>query len=238
MSAEAKSRHNEIRQYYDEVYYGDTCIAAEPTRHLRQLAARLNIHAGQKVLDVACGKGEWLIAAGERGGRVYGIDISRRAINVCRAMMPQGEFYVGGAESLPFADDQFDAVSCLGSLEHFLHPELALREMCRVARRDAVLLLLVPNANFLTRRLGLFSGTEQVDIHEEPRTLPMWQHLFEVAGLQVDACWPDLHILSWPWIRSGPWYMAPARLLQAIMLLFWPLSWQYQAYFLCRKESA
>ena len=61
---------------------------------------------------------------------------------------PMRSFIVGPAEKLPFADGQFDFVSCLGALEHFLDPTRALREMVRVATPDAEFLLLVPNADF------------------------------------------------------------------------------------------
>ena len=80
--------------------------------------------------------------------------------------MPDGDFHAIPAEKLPFADASFDLVSCLGSLEHFVEPVVSLREMARVARGDAQFLILVPNADFLTRKLKLFGGTNQKDAKE------------------------------------------------------------------------
>jgi ubiquinone/menaquinone biosynthesis C-methylase UbiE len=231
------AKQDKIRRFYDEVYYETIPETVGTSRHLRRLASKIGIQSGQRVLDIACGTGEWLLAVVEAGAKPAGIDISQRAIDVCQHNIPQGDFHVGSAESLPFADNQFDVVSCLGSLEHFLNPETALREMIRVAQRDAKILLLVPNADFLTYRLGLFSGTNQADVHEEIRNLEEWQKLFESSGMRVKARWRDLHILSWSWIYSKRWYMIPVRAIQAFMLLFWPLSWQYQIYFLCQEQN-
>jgi ubiquinone/menaquinone biosynthesis C-methylase UbiE len=172
-----------------------------------------------------------------RGGIPAGIDLSEKAIDICRSIFPDGELHAGTAEALPFADKRFHFVTCLGALEHFLDPRKALQEMMRTARDDAYFLLLVPNKNFLTRKLGLFSGTGQSDIREEVRTLPEWQKLFESAGLEVIKRWKDLHVLAWSWINANRWHHVPVRAVQALVLAVWPLSWQYQVYHLCRKRE-
>jgi len=229
--------HSGIRQYYDDVYYRSASGHGGTSRHLRGLARRIGVRGGERVLDVGCGLGEWLLAARECGAVPAGIDLSSKAIAVCRERMPEGEFAAGPAETLPFPDQSFDVVTCLGSLEHFLQPESALREMVRVGRPHARYVLLVPNADFMTRRLGLYRGTEQRAVREEARTLKAWGDLFRVAGLEVRARWADLHVLSRDWImRSGIW-RAPLRAAQALALAAWPLSWQYQVYHLCAAGS-
>jgi ubiquinone/menaquinone biosynthesis C-methylase UbiE len=234
-SEDEKQQLAKMRSFYDSVYYRSVDCNARSTPHLRRLAAKLGIAKDDDVLDVACGAGHWLSACREQGARVSGVDLSTKAIEVCKSALAGGEFYATEAESLPFADARFDVVTCLGSLEHFIDPVKALREMGRVAKREARFVLLVPNADFLTRRLGLFSGTQQVDAKEEVRTIPAWRALFEQAGLQVEENWADLHVLSWDWISGGPWYRIPLRAAQALALAVWPLKWQYQVYFRCRK---
>ncbi len=224
----------EIKDFYDTVYYKDKKSSISPSRHLLRLARTLGITKRVSVLDVACGTGEWLQICETNGAKVAGVDLSQNAIEVCRSNLPQGEFFSQAAENLPFDDRRFDVVTCLGSLEHFVQPAEALREMVRVAKPDAVFILLVPNADFLTRKIRLFSGTFQVDAKEVVRTLEEWKSLFELAGLQVEDRWKDLHVVSWSWIRMGRWYMVPARFIQALALLVWPLKWQYQVYHRCK----
>ena len=94
----------------------------------------------------------------------------------------------------------------------------------------------MPNKDFLTAKFGLFSGTDQHDIKEEVRTLGEWKELFETADLEVIKRWKDLHVLSWSWISQKKWYHIPLRAAQALALVIWPLSWQYQVYHLCKKK--
>jgi len=201
----------------------------------RVIANRLGNLSSSKVLDVACGIGDWLSLLKSRGSEVHGIDISERAIEMCRQRFPGGDFRLGPAEELPFATGSFDLVTCLGSLEHFVQPERALREMLRVARPDAQFLLLVPNSGFLPRRLGLFGGTHQVKVREVVRSLDEWRALFETAGLSIEARWRDLHVLSLEWIGREGWRPWLLRCAQALALPLWPLTWQYQVYHLCRR---
>jgi ubiquinone/menaquinone biosynthesis C-methylase UbiE len=228
---------SEIRTFYDSIYYASSKQVSVVSRHLRRLARKIGVHQGAQVLDVACGIGEWLLACQELGAAVNGVDLSEKAIEVCKATFQQGEFYATPAESLPFDDKRFDVVTCLGSLEHFVDPRKALKEMVRVAKADATFVLLVPNKDFLTRRLGLYSGTYQVDAKEEVRTLAEWEKLFNTSGLVVHERWKDLHVLSWSWISSGAWYAIPLRIIQALALSVWPLKWQYQVYHLCRVRN-
>jgi len=233
----ALSDQNEIRKFYNSVYYKDATAKPRRSMHYTRLASKIKIQTGQNVLDVACGNGKWLTAVKERGGIPAGIDLSERAIDICKSIFPGSELYAGTAEALPFEDKRFHFVTCLGALEHFIDPGQALKEMIRTARDDAFFLLLVPNKDFLTRKLGLFSGTGQRDIREEVRTLQEWQKLFETAGLEVIKRWKDLHVLTWPWINANRWYRVPLRAAQALALVVWPLAWQYQVYHLCRKRN-
>ncbi|MGB5261658.1 MAG: class I SAM-dependent methyltransferase [Gammaproteobacteria bacterium] len=231
------SEHDEIRSFYDTVYYRDAGTRVSASGHLRRMASKY-VHPGDQVLDIACGTGNWLMAACERGAIPAGIDLSPKAIDICKHNMPDGEFVSGPAESLPFADNSYDVVTCLGSLEHFLDPVAAVCEMVRVAKNDAAFIILVPNSGFLTRRLGLYRGTYQTAAKEEVRSLDEWQQIFAAGGLRTLRRWKDLHVLSWPWIMNAGWLRAPVRALQAVALASWPLSWQYQVYHLLEKETS
>jgi 2-polyprenyl-3-methyl-5-hydroxy-6-metoxy-1,4-benzoquinol methylase len=230
-------KYSKIRRFYNQEYYAGINDPQKLPRHYRSIARRLGAAARGNVLDVACGAGEWLALLRSFGARIHGIDISEKAIEICRKSLPDGEFHCGPAEQLPFESASFDLVTCLGSLEHFIEPENALREMMRVAKPDASFLLLVPNSRFLTRRLGLFGGTQQTRVREVVRSPQEWTALFESVGLVVQERWRDLHVLSADWVfRRGIW-RAPLRFAQALALPFWPISWQYQIYHLCVRTQ-
>jgi 2-polyprenyl-3-methyl-5-hydroxy-6-metoxy-1,4-benzoquinol methylase len=226
--------HSQVQEFYDTVYYRTPAVERPVSWHLHRLAQRFEPWHGKRTLDVGCGMGMWLRAVSDRGATVAGIDLSRVAVEICRKALPAAEVHCAPAEELPFADQQFDFVSCLGALEHFINPKMALAEMVRVAKPSAKFLLLVPNADFLPARLRIYPGTNQAGIREEPRSLQEWQQLFESAGLEVLNRWRDLHVLSPDWVMLGRWYLRPLRLAQALMLPLWPLRWQYQVYYHCR----
>lgn len=229
--------HDAVRDFYDREYYARPDCVTSLGWHSRVVAARLGSLRGKRVLDIACGTGEWLAELQRRGATPSGIDISTRAVDHCRLVLPGADIRLGVAERLPFRDASFDLVTCMGSLEHFLDQPRALAEMRRVGIDDARFLILVPNAGFLTRRLGLYQGTQQVAVRETVRSLSEWQALISTAGMTVTDRWRDLHPLAPSWIKSGPWYSLPLRAAQACALAVWPLAWQYQVYFLCEARN-
>ena len=235
--ADNENEIDKIRRFYDEEYYGEGAAAHQLPWHCRRAARIVGDVRGKTVLDVACGLGDWLGDFHKRGAiGISGIDLSARAIDVCRSRYPGGDFHVGAAEALPFPDGAFDIVTCMGSLEHFVDKPLALSEMLRVARPDARFILLVPNAGFLTRRLGLYSGTQQARIKEDVQSLEEWHKLFTSCGLNVTRRLRDLHPLSTSWITMGKPLTWPLRALQALALAMWPLEWQYQVYHFCERR--
>tara|TARA_R110002049_G_scaffold124997_17_gene280563 strand:+ start:585 stop:1361 length:777 start_codon:yes stop_codon:yes gene_type:complete len=228
----------EIKTFYDSVYHANAHAGhSSEDGHYRRLFRKLGVRNDSHVLDVACGTGGWLKVCSDNGASVSGVDLSDNAIKVCQEVMPQGNFYAQPAETLPFDDNVFDLVTCLGSLEHFVDPENSLREMIRVAKPHATFVILVPNKDFLTRKLGLFGGTYQVDAKEVVRTLEEWRSLFTAAGLHVTDRWKDLHVINRHWIMRGKFYTWPFRLLQSLLLAIWPLKWQYQVYHRCLAQS-
>ena len=99
-------------------------------------AAALQI--GERVLDVACGTGIVARLAAERvgeTGRIAGSDVNRSMLEVARSLPAAGvsiEWHEADAESLPHADESFDAVLCQMGLQFVENKLAALREMRRV----------------------------------------------------------------------------------------------------------
>ncbi|MFC7673146.1 class I SAM-dependent methyltransferase [Mycolicibacterium sp. GCM10028919] len=100
----------------------------------------LDIHAGDCVLDVACGPGNTTRTfVGEVGadGLVVGVDSSPTMLARAVADTPPGDplaYVRGDGSELPFDDATFDAVSCYGALYLMDDPFGSLREMIRVLK--------------------------------------------------------------------------------------------------------
>ncbi|HXY88588.1 MAG TPA: methyltransferase domain-containing protein [Candidatus Acidoferrales bacterium] len=93
-------------------------------------------------LDVACGTGIVTRSLAQKMRLVYGIDISMGMLE--KAVEYAGEGRIGNVcfarsmgEKLPFTDDVFDGVTCSGALHLFQNTAEALKEMARVMKRGA-----------------------------------------------------------------------------------------------------
>jgi len=98
----------------------------------------------------------------ELGHACVGVDVSAPAERFARIYREHGvEFRCCNieADSLPFADQSFDAVVCCQVLEHFTHSHLpAVREMRRVLKPGGILEVDVPNVASLRNRSRLLRG--------------------------------------------------------------------------------
>jgi SAM-dependent methyltransferase len=136
----------QLRENYERIW-STTEMRESPDYYARCLALATP-HAGERLLDVACGGGFFLAEAERAGLATSGIDLADAAIAKARQVAPKSELQRGDAESLPYPDDSFDIVTCLGSVEHMLNPETALEEMRRVLAPGGRTIVVVPNQWF------------------------------------------------------------------------------------------
>jgi len=86
----------------------------------------LELSAGKKLLDVACGSGgPALRIVAKTGCSLVGIDLHEQAISNANSLAAQrslknrAEFrVVNASEALPFPDAHFDAITCVDAINH------------------------------------------------------------------------------------------------------------------------
>lgn len=106
----------------------------------RQIAEHYQLHAGDRILDVGCGKGFMLyeFTRAVPGVEIAGLDISQYALEHAKEEVRQ--FLVQGhARKLPFADKSFDFIYSNTTLHNLPPQDLypAIKEIERVRQRDA-----------------------------------------------------------------------------------------------------
>ena len=108
------------------------------------LVERLDLKVGHSVLEVSVGTGSNLVLMAARvgpSGRLVGLDISPGMLEQSRRkLVRQGLaplLVEGDAVNLPFAAESFDAVLHFGSFNTFSNRHQAAKEMLRVARPGA-----------------------------------------------------------------------------------------------------
>lgn len=138
--------------------------ASIPRYRFVSAAALRHFRRGGKVLDLGCAPGHMGIILNSLGFEVHGIDLNQlweetypekkwlQSLNVQALDVEK--------EALPFADATFDGVLFTEVLEHIalVAPTKVLREIARVLKPDAVLLLTTPNVCNLANILALAKG--------------------------------------------------------------------------------
>lgn len=121
---------------------------------------------GMRVLDLACGLGRVSAPLALTGATVIGIDnayamVAQAHRKTARAARSEKRkvhagFAQGFSGQLPFADRTFDAVLCLGLLEHLPAwlQQKTLAECLRVLKKGAALYLVLNNNRSLLLRAG------------------------------------------------------------------------------------
>ena len=151
--------------------------AREP--YLRHFAA------GAQLLDVGCGRGEFLEAAGEQGFDARGIDLDPAAIEASRAA-GMAEEVADALEFLPDHPDAFDAIFCAHLVEHLLAEDAArlIQAAAGSLRPGGVLCLVTPNPGSLPTITHEFWRDPS---HARPYDVEALAFLCGQAGLEVTA---------------------------------------------------
>jgi SAM-dependent methyltransferase len=154
--------------------------------HLYDLAARLGLGEGSRVLDAGCRDGSGGAELADRfgcicvgadlvvqGGRLAGLEIR----------LPRAQCDL---EALPFPDDAFDGVWCRDVLEDVEHPITVLTELRRVLRPGGGMLLYVIHATELLEPVERARLMAAVDLGEQAFSRQGIEGCIEAAGFTVE----------------------------------------------------
>jgi|HubBroStandDraft_1064217.scaffolds.fasta_scaffold00117_20 ubiquinone/menaquinone biosynthesis C-methylase UbiE len=100
---------------------------------------------GSKILDVGCGTGHLAGELMRRGFQAWGVDFSEGMVRYAREHYGADRFQVADIEHIPFPDNTFDGIVCLGVMEYLSSDEPGLREMWRVLKPGAVAVITTPS---------------------------------------------------------------------------------------------
>jgi ubiquinone/menaquinone biosynthesis C-methylase UbiE len=159
------------------------------------------------VLEIGAGTGHFTRWLSGQGVAAVGLDLATAMLAQARAL--DGILLVrGDACSLPFADDAFDLVALITTLEFLEHPQAALAEALRVTRRGLLLGVLNRRSLLgLQRRLAGFLRPTVYDAARFYTVGGLRRLLRSVAGGETTIAWhTTLFPRRWPWPRLAlPW---------------------------------
>lgn len=166
---------------------------------LESLVERLRPDANAIVLDVATGGGHVANALASSVHQVVALDLTRPMLDAAKAHSEQlGHrnilFVQGDAESLPFADNSFDVVTCRIAAHHFPNPERFVAEAARVLKplgRFALIDNVAPEADDAARFINHVEKLRDIS-HVWCPPISVWSAWLTHAGFQI------LHQETWP----------------------------------------
>ena len=158
----------------------------------------LAVKPGDSVLETSVGTGlnfKYL----PNGTKLSGLDLSPEMLASCQNNLRRwhldADLYVGNAEFLPFADSSFDVVFTCGGFNFFSDRAKALREMIRVARPGAHLMIEDETEEYVK------STYEKI-----PYTSSFYSDRKQSVTVPVDLVPPEMEDIRVHMLKDGKFY--------------------------------
>lgn len=133
----------------DNTYFGR--VVSRRKSYAFDMIRRLPNLSGGHALDVGFGSGVYIEELLRMGFECSGVDISQEMVDAGRkrlkTFVDSGRLHLalGEVEHLPFGDNTFDLVLCIGVLGYLLRDEQALAELKRIVKPGGYLLINLTN---------------------------------------------------------------------------------------------
>lgn len=227
------------RSAYDGIYEQDVTIAQTDSFY-RWILSLVPLKTGCRYLDLSCGEGQLVGLGKDDGATSFGLDLSQAAVRTGR-QKGVGGLMVGNSQLLPFANNTFDVISNIGSLEHYFDMEAAVSEMTRVLKPGGKAVVLVPNSFSLTHTILVAWKTGRTSVDSQPlqryAARYEWQDLLESDGLKVvDTVKYELEtpVTGQDWAN---YLRHPKKLLRLGLKPFIPLNLALCFVYICEKPA-
>lgn len=117
----------------------------------------MELGRGNSILDIGCGVGQFTPMFLKKFRRVVGIDPSEEYLRVARKNNKQVEYVADLGETFNL-EEKFDTITMNMLLEHVDNPIVLLKNCKNHLASGGRIIVQVPNANSITRRLGVIMG--------------------------------------------------------------------------------
>lgn len=141
-----------VRKYNPEdyIFHSNSLVRFVELGRFKKIKDILQLTDSDYFLDIGCGSGYLLNQAACKRG--VGVDISdlmvRTAWENCKN---NGEKFIvqSDAENLPFKNGSFNKIVSTEVIEHILHPQVLLKEIERVSKDHALIVITIPNERLI-----------------------------------------------------------------------------------------
>ena len=233
------SSHSDSRKAYEAIYT-DGDIAQRESFYL-WLNDLFNLKTGDIYLDISCGAVQLPKLAQDNGILAHGLDLSYAALYAGRKKTGVQNLTTANSQVLPYADNSFDVISNIGSLEHYADMKAAVYEMTRVLKPGGRAFVLVPNTFSLTTNILIAWRQGRTSIDQQPiqryAARLEWQSLIEDNGLVVEKTLK--YEREWPRTKTDRTYYLThwKDMVRLLLSPFLPLNLAFCFVFVARKPE-
>jgi len=149
---------------------------------LNILMKNLSLKTSGKILDIGCGKGNFLLKFSEKfpEWELFGIEASKNALTFAKEKLPNAQFYEGLFTHDPFGE-KFDIIASLELIEHLEDPTSFLQTAKRCLKENGIFLFDVPNFKLNPADLYIFDHLN----HFTKETLQNLLHKNNLEAFQI-----------------------------------------------------
>jgi SAM-dependent methyltransferase len=221
MNPEMESLKTRLKTTWMSGDYGHFSQYLDPGRN--EIFERLNVTPGMRVLDVACGAGQFAVLAARAGAHATGVDIATNLLKQARARAASEglsvQFDEGDAEMLPYEDASFDLVVSLIGAMFAPRPELVASELVRVCRPGGRIVMANWTPTGFIGRMFKLTGK-----HAPPPAMPspvLWGDEATVRERLRDGI-KNLEITKRMWPFNYPF--PPAEVVEFFRMYYGPMN--------------
>lgn len=151
-----------------------------PEKLCRYLFQRFGLNKNQKLLDLGCGRGEFLRGFAKLGMETEGLD----GCSGAKGLNKGHKVEIADLEGvLPYPDDTFDVIFCKSVIEHFYYPEKIFKEAHRILKPGGKFITMTPDWEAVYRTFY------EDYTHRTPFTLASLKDIYAIFGFKdISVC--------------------------------------------------
>ena len=189
--------NNDPVPYYKEVIRASAFSEEMKQYRIKQFGEFVEKYSlvGKKILEIGCGRGEYLELMKSCGADTYGIEFSNKSVEHCQNQNLLVNKYYIDKENVNILHAPFNAFFILNFLEHFPDPNSALKGIRNNLTDEGIGLIEVPNFDMMIKH-NLFSefiGDHLLYFTKETLLSTLSRNGFEI--LECNNIWYD-YIIS------------------------------------------
>lgn len=146
---------SEISNYYPADYFRCYAETRLETEAIQRRKAKIvgQISKAATILDIGCGRGEFLAEMQERGWEAYGVELSFIAASYAKEKLGLKNIYNADLLAVSLPENFFDVITLWHALEHLADPLATLQKIHSLLKDDGALIINCPNFNSGLRKV-------------------------------------------------------------------------------------